>query len=63
LAAFKAGVSNKGVITSLTNDDTIAPKAAPIITPIAKSTTLPFTANSLNSFKNPIMILIFSLLV
>ena len=38
-----------GIIISLTNDDTIFPKAPPIITPIAKSITLPFTANSLNS--------------
>src|SRR5260370_21530857 len=38
-----------GIITSSTSEDTIFPKAAPIITPTAKSTTLPRMANSLNS--------------
>ena len=53
--ASKAGVSNYGVITSATNEETIEPKAPPIITPIAKSRTFPLTAKSLNSFKNPII--------
>ena len=52
--ALKAGASSRGVITSPTREETIAPKAPPMITPMAKSTTLPFTANSLNSFKNPL---------
>ena len=34
---------------------TILPKAAPMITPTAMSTTLPFTANALNSFRNLLM--------
>ena len=45
-AASKAGCSKSGVITSSTKEDTIAPKAAPIITAIASSTTFPFKANS-----------------
>ena len=40
-----------GITTSATNDETIFPNAAPMITPTAKSTTLPLTANSLNSLK------------
>ena len=39
-----------GIKISLTIDVTIFPKAAPMITPIAMSSTLPFMANSLNSF-------------
>src|SRR5215467_8745856 len=39
-----------GIITSSTSDETIFPKAAPMITPTARSTTLPRIANSLNSF-------------
>ena len=35
---------------SSTSDETIAPNAAPMMMPIARSTTLPFSANSLNSF-------------
>ena len=38
-----------GMITSDTNDDTILPKAAPIMIPTAISTTLPRSANCLNS--------------
>src|SRR6266403_6100360 len=38
-----------GMITSSTSDETIFPKATPIITPTAKSTILPRMANSLNS--------------
>ena len=39
-----------GVIMSLTRELTIFPNAAPMITPTAKSRTLPFMANCLNSF-------------
>ena len=39
-----------GIMISFTSEVTIFPKAPPITTPIAKSTTLPFIANSLNSF-------------
>ena len=35
------------------HEDTIFPKAPPMITPIAKSTTLPFKANFLNSLNKP----------
>src|SRR4030042_4527677 len=38
-----------GIITSATNDETICPNAAPITIPTAISTTLPLTANALNS--------------
>src|SRR5437867_11125858 len=37
------------MIMSATSDETIAPKAAPMMTPTAKSTTLPRSANFLNS--------------
>jgi len=39
-----------GISTSLTSEETIFPNAPPIMTPIAMSSTLPFMANSLNSF-------------
>src|SRR6184192_453030 len=39
-----------GIKTSLTIELTILPNAAPMIIPIAISSTLPFMANSLNSF-------------
>src|SRR6185437_14332443 len=38
-----------GMMMSPTRDCTIAPKATPMITPIARSTTLPRMANSRNS--------------
>src|SRR5687767_3294520 len=38
-----------GMITSLTTESTILAKAAPMITPRARSTTFPLTANSRNS--------------
>ena len=38
-----------GMMTSLTNELTIFPNAAPMMTPTARSTTLPFSANVLNS--------------
>src|SRR4051812_138695 len=39
-----------GMMISPTSEVTIAPKAAPMMTPTARSTTLPFIANSRNSF-------------
>src|SRR6267378_4227598 len=39
-----------GMIMSLTSEFTMAPKAAPVITPMAKSTAFPRSANSRNSF-------------
>ena len=48
-AAFKAGFRIAGVITSSTRDFTIPPKAPPMMTPTAKSITLPFAIKSLNS--------------
>src|SRR5579864_4415609 len=38
-----------GMIKSLTSESTILPKAPPMMTPTAKSTTLPLTAKSRNS--------------
>lgn len=47
-----SGIKNPriGVKTSLTREVTIEVNAAPIIIPTAKSRTLPFEINSLNSF-------------
>src|ERR1700732_3477146 len=42
-----------GMMTSLTSEVTIDPKAAPMITPTARSKAFPLTANSLNSFHMP----------
>src|SRR5688500_5181415 len=39
-----------GMTTSSTSEVMILPNAAPMTTPTARSTTLPLTANSLNSF-------------
>src|SRR5262249_12649397 len=39
-----------GMITSSTSEETILPNAAPMITPIARSSALPWIANFLNSF-------------
>ena len=39
-----------GMMMSPTSELTMAPKAAPMMTPTARSTTLPFIANSRNSF-------------
>src|SRR3954465_13446085 len=39
-----------GMMTSVTSESTILPKAAPMITPMARSTTLPRNANFLNSW-------------
>jgi len=44
-----------GMMMSLTSESTIFAKAAPMITPTARSTTFPFDANSLNSVANPIV--------
>src|SRR5437764_13649553 len=38
-----------GMMRSFTSESTILPKAVPMITPTARSTTLPLTANSRNS--------------
>ena len=43
-----------GMIRSVTTESTILPNAPPMITPTAKSITLPLTANSLNSLTIPI---------
>src|SRR5471030_2228391 len=43
-----------GMTTSPTNDETILPKAAPMMIPTAMSTTLPLTAKALNSLSTPI---------
>src|SRR6185295_13987294 len=42
-----------GIRMSFTSELMIPPKAAPIMTPIARSMALPLTANSLNSFHMP----------
>ncbi|MNH26168.1 hypothetical protein D3C79_862020 [compost metagenome] len=42
-----------GMITSPTKDETILPKAAPMMIPTAMSTTLPLTAKALNSLIMP----------
>src|ERR1700759_1087201 len=39
-----------GMMMSPTSEVTMAPNAAPMMTPTARSTTLPFIANSRNSF-------------
>src|SRR3954462_3525029 len=43
-----------GMMRSFTNGSTILPNAAPMMTPTARSTTLPLTANSRNSLANDI---------
>src|SRR5436309_1487845 len=45
-----------GMMMSPTSEVTMPPKAAPMMTPTARSTTLPFIANSRNSFstRNPL---------
>ncbi len=43
-------VEMRGMTMSFTNESTILPKAPPIMTPTAKSMTLPLTAKALNSF-------------
>src|SRR3954466_13811624 len=46
-----------GIRMSFTREVIIPPKAAPMITPIAKSIAFPLTANSLNSFHMPKLLL------
>ncbi len=43
-------VEIRGITMSLTKESTIFPKAPPMMTPTARSITLPRTANALNSF-------------
>jgi hypothetical protein len=45
-----------GMMMSLTSEFTSTPKAAPMIRPTARSTMLPFRANSLNSCTRPIVL-------
>jgi hypothetical protein len=45
-----------GMTTSPTSESTILPNAAPMMTPTARSMTLPFTANSRNSRSMPIAV-------
>ncbi|MNL80668.1 hypothetical protein D3C87_2075760 [compost metagenome] len=59
LAAFSAGVRIAGVMMSSTRDLIMLLKAPPITTPTARSITLPFIANSLNSLINPIIFVFF----
>ena len=40
----------RGITMSFTKESTILPKAPPIMTPTARSITLPLTAKALNSF-------------
>jgi hypothetical protein len=47
-----------GIRTSETIEPTIAPKAPPMMTPTAMSTTLPLRANALNSETKPIRTLL-----
>ena len=56
---FPRKIPINGLIKSETNDFTIAVKAAPMITPTARSITFPRAMNSLNSFN--IRILAFSI--
>lgn len=44
-----------GMIRSPTTESTILPKAAPMMTPTARSIALPLTANSLNSCNMPML--------
>src|SRR5205809_7182227 len=48
-----------GMMRSLTSEETILPNAAPMITPTARSTTLPRMANSLNSFSTVFLLCFF----
>src|SRR6478672_229790 len=58
-AIRSAGVRMRGVITSSTREVMIAPNAAPIMTAMARSITFPLRANSLNSFANPMALVLF----
>src|SRR3974390_2944208 len=44
-----------GMMMSLTSDVTMAPNATPMITPTARSTTFPRSANFLNSSSIPLI--------
>src|SRR5436190_15931594 len=48
-----------GMMRSFTSESTILPKAAPMMTPTARSITLPLTAKERNSESIPIEILLF----
>src|SRR6266478_2797065 len=52
-----------GMMMSLTTEVTILPKAPPMITPTARSTTLPRIANSLNSLIIPMTVSPFPLML
>ncbi len=45
-----------GMIRSFTSESTILPNAAPMMTPTARSITLPLTANSRNSVANDMVV-------
>ena len=45
-------IPTRGMMTSLTREVVILPKAPPMTTPMAMSSTLPRRANSLNSLRN-----------
>jgi hypothetical protein len=45
-----------GMITSLTSEETILPKALPMMTPTARSMTLPLMAKALKSCQNDMLI-------
>lgn len=55
LAARSAGVSTAGVMISSTRELMILLNSLPTTTPIARSTTLPFMANSRNSLTMDIL--------
>jgi hypothetical protein len=44
-----------GMTMSLTSELTTVPKAAPMMMPTARSSTLPLMANSLNSLRKPMV--------
>jgi hypothetical protein len=45
-----------GVMRSLTRESTTAPKAAPMMTPTARSMTLPRATKSRNPFSMPVLL-------
>ena len=59
-AASNDGLSIRGVMMSSTNEEIIFPNAPPIMTATAKSSTLPFMINSLNSLIIPLNIVVVS---
>jgi hypothetical protein len=48
---FPSSSPSGGMMMSATSEDTIFPKAAPMITPTARSRTFPRETNSRNSFR------------